>query len=161
MVPQTGFFVAPQLLSSVTLSWWRYLSYRNQSTDLHRKSMGWFLHDMDLQHEKVKPGNSVLFKFYTSISYWVNILKKCIAITVWWQIQVILSNRTPCNSTGLLRSYKTQKNTQMLSRKTWWRFFMSTMTNIYYRKQREKTGHRKPVLCHILRSVRYKIVGFF
>ena len=29
------------------------LSYRNQSIDLHRKSMDWFLYDRDLRPEKV------------------------------------------------------------------------------------------------------------
>ena len=37
-----------------TLSWRRPLSYRNQSIDLLRKSMGWFLYDIDLRHESVK-----------------------------------------------------------------------------------------------------------
>ena len=31
----------------------RFLSYRNQSTDLQRKSMHWFLYDRDLRHERV------------------------------------------------------------------------------------------------------------
>ena len=38
----------------LTLSWWRPLSYRNQSIDFLRKSMGWFLYDKDLRHERVK-----------------------------------------------------------------------------------------------------------
>ena len=32
----------------------RPLSYKNQSIDLLCKSMGWFLHDRDLSHERVK-----------------------------------------------------------------------------------------------------------
>ena len=48
-----------QFLQSVwklrlTLSWQRPLSYRNQSIDLLRKSMDWFLYDNGLSHEKVK-----------------------------------------------------------------------------------------------------------
>ena len=35
------------------LSWRRSLSYRNQSIDLLCKSMGWFLYDRDLHHERV------------------------------------------------------------------------------------------------------------
>ena len=31
------------------------LSYKNQSIDLHSKSMDWFLYDRDLGREKVKP----------------------------------------------------------------------------------------------------------
>ena len=38
----------------LTLSWQRPLSYRNQSMDLLRKSMDWFLYDNDLRHERVK-----------------------------------------------------------------------------------------------------------
>ena len=40
---------------TLTVSWWGSLSYRNQSIDLHCKSMDWFLHDRDLRHEWVKP----------------------------------------------------------------------------------------------------------
>ena len=40
--------------TNLTLSWWRPLSYRNQSIDLQSKSMDWFLHDNDLRHERVK-----------------------------------------------------------------------------------------------------------
>ena len=36
-----------------TLSWRRPLSYRNQSTDLFRKSMDWFLYNKNLRHERV------------------------------------------------------------------------------------------------------------
>ena len=39
---------------SLTFSWWRPLSYRNQSTDLGSKSMDWFLYDAGLRHERVK-----------------------------------------------------------------------------------------------------------
>ena len=40
---------------ALTLSWWRSLSYRNQSIDLLCKSMNWFLYDRDLRLERVKP----------------------------------------------------------------------------------------------------------
>ena len=39
---------------SLTLSWERYLSYRNQSIDLPCKSMDRFLYDRDLRHERIK-----------------------------------------------------------------------------------------------------------
>ena len=38
----------------LTLSRRRPLSYRNQFINLQNKSMEWFLHDMDLRHERVK-----------------------------------------------------------------------------------------------------------
>ena len=39
---------------SLTLSWRRPLSHRNQSIDLQSKSMDWFLYDNGLRHERVK-----------------------------------------------------------------------------------------------------------
>ena len=41
------------LESSLTLSWRRPISYRNQSIDLLGKSMDWFLYDIGLCHERV------------------------------------------------------------------------------------------------------------
>ena len=40
-----------KMISKLTLSWRRPLSYRNQSTDLLRKSVDWFLYDNGLRHE--------------------------------------------------------------------------------------------------------------
>ena len=37
----------------LTLSWRRFLSYRNQSIDLLSKSVDWFLYDRNLRHERV------------------------------------------------------------------------------------------------------------
>ena len=39
---------------TLTLSWCRSLSYRNQSINLQKKSMSWFLYDGQLRHERVK-----------------------------------------------------------------------------------------------------------
>ena len=38
----------------LTVSWQRPLSYRNQSIDLHSKSMDWIPYDKDLRYERVK-----------------------------------------------------------------------------------------------------------
>ena len=46
--------VSVYINNSLTLSWRRPLSYRNQSIDLLRKSMGWFLYDNGPRHERVK-----------------------------------------------------------------------------------------------------------
>ena len=46
------FWFAPN--DSLTLSRRRPISYRNQSTDLLRKSMDWFLYDIGLRPERVK-----------------------------------------------------------------------------------------------------------
>ena len=54
------------LLFPLTLSWWRPLPYRNQSTDLGSKSMNWFLYDNGLHHERVK-----LLNYLTWILYWI------------------------------------------------------------------------------------------
>ena len=44
---------------SLTFSWRRPLSYRNQSIDLLRKSIDWFLYDIGLRHERVKKRSRV------------------------------------------------------------------------------------------------------
>ena len=41
------------LTISLTLSWRRPISYRNQSIDLQSKSMNRFLYDIGLRHERV------------------------------------------------------------------------------------------------------------
>ena len=43
-----------QQICPLTLSWRRPKSYRNQSIDLLRKSMDWFLYDNGLRHERLK-----------------------------------------------------------------------------------------------------------
>ena len=44
----------PGLLSrNLTFLWRRFLSYRNQSTDLQSKSVDWFLNDKDVSNERV------------------------------------------------------------------------------------------------------------
>ena len=47
----------------LTLSWRRSLSYRNQSIDLLRKSMDWFLYDNGLRHKRVNPNDSDYLRF--------------------------------------------------------------------------------------------------
>ena len=39
---------------NLTLSWRKPISFRNQSIDLLRKSMDWFLYDIGLRHERIK-----------------------------------------------------------------------------------------------------------
>ena len=54
-------------LSQLTLSWRRFVSCRNQSTDLLCKSIDWFLYGRDLRHERVnvffKKGDYILMQF--------------------------------------------------------------------------------------------------
>ena len=40
--------------TSLTLSWRRSLTYRNQSINLQSKLLNWFLYDRELRHERVK-----------------------------------------------------------------------------------------------------------
>ena len=47
-------FVTVKVTNALTLSWRRLLSYKNQSIDLLRKSVDWFLYDNGLRHERVK-----------------------------------------------------------------------------------------------------------
>ena len=53
---------------SLTLSWRRPLSYRNQFIDLLCKSMDWFLYDNGLRHERV---NYPLVVFTQCLSSWI------------------------------------------------------------------------------------------
>ena len=60
---------------NLTLSWWRPLSYRNQSIDLRRKSMDWFLFDNGLHHGRVNCLISTMFmraiwKQIARVSFW-------------------------------------------------------------------------------------------
>ena len=48
-----SFFSYQESNLSLTLSWRKPLSYRNQSIDLLCKSMDWFLYDNNLRHERV------------------------------------------------------------------------------------------------------------
>ena len=66
--------------TSLTLSWRRPLSYRNQSIDLHSKWMYWFLYDNGLRHERVKENeiciNSKAPIFYLLMKISILILTK-------------------------------------------------------------------------------------
>ena len=61
-VPNTfiEFFENARESLGLTLSWWRPISYRNQSIDLPCKSMDWFLYDIGLRHERVKNRKRIL-----------------------------------------------------------------------------------------------------
>ena len=48
-----SFIVVSTYVTSLTDSWWRSLSYRNQSIDLQSKLMDWCLYDSYLRHEKI------------------------------------------------------------------------------------------------------------
>ena len=52
---------------ALTFSWRTSLSYRNQSIDLQRKSMDWFLYNKDLRHERVK---SRFIMLWLIIKFW-------------------------------------------------------------------------------------------
>ena len=60
MIASNAFIV--DLQQQLTLSWWKPLSYRNQSIDLLPKSMDWFLYDNGLRYERVKLEHRSLFK---------------------------------------------------------------------------------------------------
>ena len=58
--------------NSLTISWRRLLSYRNQSIDLPSKSMDWFLNDNGLCHEKVNNSQNITkgFQTVTVVAYY-------------------------------------------------------------------------------------------
>ena len=60
----------------LTLSWRRPLPYRNQSIDLLRKSMDWFLYDNGLRHERVR-----MICYYQKMAVAVT-SQTCITITL-------------------------------------------------------------------------------
>ena len=68
----------------LTLSWRRSLSYRNQSNDLLRKSMDWFLYDNGLRHERLKYHDlNLLIMFWSLMSF--GSLCTCLARVLWNQ----------------------------------------------------------------------------
>ena len=56
------YLIKISLINPLTLSRRRTLSYRNQSIDLLRKSMDWFLYDNGLRHERVKRQYHIMVK---------------------------------------------------------------------------------------------------
>ena len=52
-------------ISCSVLSWWKFLLYRKQSTDLLCNSMDWFLYDMDLHHKRVQRDADAMNYFST------------------------------------------------------------------------------------------------
>ena len=64
---QVTFYVIQFLL--LTPSWQRLLSYRNQSIDLHSKSMDVFLYDNGLCHEKVNEWSDMWFTRHSQDFY--------------------------------------------------------------------------------------------
>ena len=59
MCPNTEFFLV-RIFWSITLSWRRSLSYRDQSIDLICKAMDWFLYDNELCHERANDFSLVI-----------------------------------------------------------------------------------------------------
>ena len=57
---------------SLTLSWWRPLSYRSQSIDLQSKSKDWFLYDNGLRHGSVKFNDSMTGSVYFRTLLWIH-----------------------------------------------------------------------------------------
>ena len=63
-------------LLQLTPSWWRSLLYRNQSIDLHGKSMDWLLYNSDFRHERVKGRRGTYFKMLLSkLVKWISLIK--------------------------------------------------------------------------------------
>ena len=66
----------------LNLSWWRSLSYRNQSIDFLRRSMDWFLYDNGLLNERIKKCNKPLLeKNETKVSYQIGFIKNLLKIS--------------------------------------------------------------------------------
>ena len=99
-------------LLSLTLSWRRLLSYRNQSIDLLRKLMDWFLYDNGLRHESVKRNQS---------------LKELLAPSLYPNKKVVRTNSiTTCRSNHHRCSIK--KPTTLLKKRLYHRCFPVSFT---------------------------------
>ena len=61
-----------RFIVSLTLSWWKPLSYRNQSIDLQSKSKDWFLYDNGLRHGSVKFSDSMTGSVYFRTLLWIH-----------------------------------------------------------------------------------------
>ena len=61
----------------LTLSWWRPLSYRNQSIDLRSKSMDCFLYDNGIRHERIKEFFSYFVFYAFALSKLCKLCKLC------------------------------------------------------------------------------------
>ena len=72
------------LYMSLTLSWRGSLSYRNQSIDLLCKSMGWFLYDRDLSHERI-----IKEYWYLELQRWFGTLSNMYDWTFLWKYVTI------------------------------------------------------------------------
>ena len=69
--PLLGLIQYLTIESPLTLSWRGPFSYRNQSIDLPRKSMDWFLYDNGSRHKRVKNDeNHFLFHVKSSFCSW-------------------------------------------------------------------------------------------
>ena len=72
----------------LTLSWRRPLSYRNQSIELLRKLMDWFLYDNCFRHETVKNKKDVIkYKiFLWSVVSFEAVYHCFFSCFVWWSV---------------------------------------------------------------------------
>ena len=82
------FLAAPAFWCSLTLSWQRFLPYKNHSIDFLFKSMDWFLYDRDFRRERVKKNHWILSK---------NLLKAIKVAIYHCNEQRIHSNNYFCN----------------------------------------------------------------
>ena len=73
-------------VAHLTLSWRRSLSYKNRPIDLQSKSMDWFLHDMDLCHERGK------HFFLLNQFLWQLALYFSVFVLLFWLIILTLAN---------------------------------------------------------------------
>lgn len=71
---------------SLTFSWRRSLSSRNQSNDLHSKSGGWFLYNRSLSHERVKAFFAAIKSVFRFFKWKKKICSLTLILFVWKKI---------------------------------------------------------------------------
>ena len=124
--------------------WWRmFLSYRNRSIDLQRKSMNWFLYDRDLRHKS---------KDSTKLLWLIVLMNTSSRSQIFFKISV-LKNFTEIsqNTSGRLLLYENgyrQKSIQIRS------YFWSVFSCIWieYRKIRIRNNSVFGHFSHLLAS---------
>ena len=76
------------ILPHLTLSWWRILSYRNQSIDMQSKSVGWLLYVRDLCHETVNKNQLIKVHGFLHFSKCSLKLTKIANNIIYWKLTI-------------------------------------------------------------------------
>ena len=94
----------------LTLSWRRFVSYRNQSFDLQKKSVDWFLYDRDSVMRELIFKNSRLKLYWINKIFNLFVTKRSI-LGVWQGSEYVFALVFCCNRSRVQEGTKMQGNT--------------------------------------------------